>query len=71
MARVGNLDHHPGPRKRSLQRLLRQTFEIQEENRERERTQKAVRAILDALVKYPTEPGHACYIDCPCQLGKR
>jgi hypothetical protein len=65
LARVGYL------KKRSLQRLLRQTYETQEQIREREQSHKAIRAILAALAKYPTEPGHACYIDCPCQLGKR
>jgi hypothetical protein len=71
VARVGNIDHHPGPRKRSLERLLRKSFEIQEENEERNRSLKAIRAILDALAKYPDEPGHACGIDCPCQREKR
>jgi hypothetical protein len=66
----GDLDHHPGPRKRSLERLLRRTYEIQEDNRERERSRKAIRAIIDALAKYPTEPGHACFADCPCQISR-
>jgi hypothetical protein len=57
-------------RKRSLQRLLRNTYETQEEIRQREQSLKAIRAILAALAKYPHEPGHACYIDCPCQREK-
>jgi hypothetical protein len=65
LARVGNI------KKRSLQRLLRQSFEIQEENTEREQSRKVIRAILDALAKYPGEPGHACFIDCPCQREKK
>jgi hypothetical protein len=71
LARVGYL------KKRSLQRLLRQTFEIQEENKERERSNKAIRAILDALVKYPTEPAthvtsivpvNSESVDCPVRV---
>jgi hypothetical protein len=71
MARVGDLDHHPGPRKRSLEKLLRRTFEIQEDKEEQDRSRKAVRAILDALAKYYWEPGHACFIDCPCQKREK
>jgi hypothetical protein len=58
-------------RQRSLQRLLRNTYQTQEENKERERSHEVIRAILDALAKYPGEPGHACFIDCPCQQEKR
>jgi hypothetical protein len=64
LARVGYI------KKRSLERLLRQSFQIQEQNEERDRSLKAIRAILDALAKYPGEPGHACFIDCPCQREK-
>jgi hypothetical protein len=71
VARSGNLEHHPGPRKRSLEKLLRRTFEIQEDKEEQDRSRKAVRAILYALAKFPNEPGHACFIDCPCQQEKK
>jgi hypothetical protein len=56
--------------KRSLQRLLRKVFEIQEENKEVARSRKVISDILTALAKYPGEPGHACFADCPCQKSK-
>jgi hypothetical protein len=57
--------------KRSLQRLLRKVFEIQEENKEVARSRKVISDILTALAKYPgPNPVMPAYADCPCQKSK-